>query len=405
MRPGSRTSMQEPARPPRKRLLRAAQVVGLLMALAASLVLVDAWFALGKAPDGERRARMEASPQWIGSGFENAIPMWNDIPGMMMSWREMSPHAEADFDFPVVKHDKSHLAQPPVSGLRVTWLGHSTVLIEMDGLRFLTDPIFGGRAAPLDWIGPKTWYPPPIPLDELENIDAVLISHDHYDHLQTETIVALKDRDSKFVVPLGVGAHLEYWGVAADKIVELDWWDRAHIGAVELVMTPARHASGRQVFDQRRTLWASYALLGSTHRAYFGGDTGLFDELADIGKALGPFDVTMFEVGAYSRYWPDWHLGPENAVRAHELVRGDLLLPIHWGLLNLAPHGWTEPAERVLLEARRRGVRALLPKPGEPFEPGAAPSTRKWWPQLPWQTVAEHSVDPTGLKPETLRVP
>jgi len=397
--------MQKPANLFRKQLLRAVQLVALLVAVASCLVLIDAWFALGKAPNGDRLARMEASSQWIGDGFENPVPMWNDIPGMMMSWQEMSPHAEADFDFPVVKGDKSRFAQAPVSGLRVTWLGHSTLLIEIDGQRFLTDPIFGGRAAPVDWIGPQTWYPPPIPLNEIPDIDAVLVSHDHYDHLQTETIVALKDHDTKFVVPLGVGAHLEYWGVAPEKIVELDWWDRTTIGSVELVMTPARHASGRQVFDQRRTLWASYALLGSKHRAFFGGDTGLFDELADIGETLGPFDVTMFEVGAYSRYWPDWHLGPENAVRAHELVRGDLLLPIHWALWNLASHGWTEPAERVLAEARRRGIRTFLPRPGESLEPGSAPATRQWWPELPWQTVAEHPVNPTGLEPETLRVP
>jgi len=397
--------MQKPAKPSRKQLLRAAQVVGLLAAVASCAVLFDAWFALGKAPDGDRRARVEASPQWLEGRFENPVPMWNDIPGMMMSWQDMSPHAEADFDFPVVKGDRNRFARPPVSGLRITWLGHSTLLIEIDGRRFLTDPIFGGRAGPVDWIGPETWYPPPIPLEEIPDVDAVLISHDHYDHLQTETIVALKDRDTKFVVPLGVGAHLEYWGVAAEKIVELDWWDRAVFGPVELVMTPARHASGRQAFDQSRTLWASYALLGSKHRAYFGGDTGLFDELVDIGEKLGPFDVTMFEVGAYSRYWPDWHLGPENAVRAHELVRGDLLLPIHWGLWSLAPHGWTEPAERVLIEAGRRGVRTFLARPGESFEPGSAPSTSRWWPELPWQTVAEHPVNPTGLKPETLRVP
>ena len=168
---------------------------------------------------------------------------------------------------------------------------------------------------------------------------------------------------------------------------------------------PARHASGRHVFDQQRTLWASYALLGTKHRVYFGGDTGLFDELVHIGEKLGPFDVTMFEVGAYSRYWPDWHLGPENAVRAHELVRGDLLLPIHWGLWNLATHGWTEPAERVLVEGDRRSVRIFLPKPGESFEPASAPPTKKWWPDLPWETIDEHPVNPTGLKPETLRVP
>ncbi len=388
-----------------RRLLRAAVVIGLVFGCVASLILADAWFELGSAPDGARRARMEASPQWGGAGFENVVPMWNDVSGMMMSWRETSPHTEAQFEFPVVRGQRERFAQAPASGLRVTWLGHSTLLLEVDGARFLTDPIFGGRAAPLDWIGPAPWYPPPIALEELPQLDAVLISHDHYDHLQTETILALKDRDVIFVVPLGVGAHLEYWGVEAEKIVELDWWERTRIGSVDLVMTPARHASGRQVFDQMRTLWASYALIGPEHRVYFGGDTGLFDELAEIGAQFGPFDLTLFEVGAYSRYWPDWHLGPENAVRGHELVRGVLLLPIHWGLWNLANHGWTEPAERVLIEAQRRGVRVALPRPGESLEPLTAASPARWWPELPWETVTQHPVQPTGLKPATLRVP
>lgn len=376
-----------------------------LAALAAGVVLASAWVALGKAPSGDRRARMEASPQWEDGSFVNAAPMWNDIWGSVTGWGDMSPHAEAEGELPVVVGDRSRFEPPPTSGLRVTWLGHSTLILEIDGVTVLTDPIFGGRASPLDWAGPPTWYAPPIPLDQLPPLDAVLISHDHYDHLQAETIQAMAGMDTTFVAPLGVGAHLEYWGVPAARVVELDWWERIPLGEVELVMTPSRHASGRQVLDQMRTLWAGYALVGPEHRVFFSGDTGLFDELADIGARLGPFDVTMFEVGAYAKYWPDWHLGPENAVRAHQLVGGDVLLPIHWGLWNLALHGWTEPAERTLVEVERLGVRAFLPKPGESFEPAALPETERWWPDLPWQTVDEHPIHPTGLAPETLRVP
>ncbi len=382
------------------------RVIAGLFALAVVLgavLVADAWVSLGKAPAGERHARMEASPQWSGGGFVNATPMWNDIWGSLTAWGDMSPHADAEGPIPVMSGDRSRFATPPTSGLRLTWLGHSTLILEVDGITVLTDPIFGGRAGPLDWLGPATWYEPPIALDQLPPLDAVLISHDHYDHLQTETIQAMAGWDTTFVAPLGVGAHLEYWGVPAERIVEMDWWDRMPLGDGELVMTPSRHASGRQVLDQMRTLWGGYAILGPSHRIFFSGDTGLFDELAEIGERLGPFDVTMFEVGAYAKYWPDWHLGPENAVRAHELVRGDLLLPVHWGLWSLALHGWTEPAERTLLEVARRGARAFLPRPGQSFEPADLPPSERWWPELPWDTVEESPIEPTGLKPETLR--
>ena len=386
-------------------LLRIGLALGALLALLVIGVLVDAWESFGGRADGARRARMEASPQWGDGAFRNATPMWNDVAGSVFSLGEASPYAEAEAPVPVVPGDRSRFAQAPETGLRVTWLGHSTLFIEVDGHRFLTDPVFGGRASPVDWAGPKPWYAPPIPLGELPVPDAVLISHDHYDHLQMSTIRAMATWDTTFIVPLGVGAHLEAWGVPTEHIAEHDWWETERFGAVTVTLTPARHASGRQVFDQMGTLWGGYALVGPEHRVYFSGDTGLFDELADIGEQLGPFDVTMFEAGAYARYWPDWHLGPENAVRAHELVRGEVLLPIHWGLWNLAMHGWTEPAERTLAEVARRGARAYLPKPGESFEPERLPAMDRWWPELPWETVAQTPIQPTGLRAETLRRP
>ena len=343
---------------------------------------------------------MEASPQWGGRVFVNPQPLWNDIAGSLRSMLHPSPVANPTEPLPVVPGDRSRFAQPPDSGLRITWLGHSTQIIEIDGVTVLTDPIFGGRASPFTWAGPATWYPPPIPLDQLPPVDAVLISHDHYDHLQTETIQAIAGWDTTFVTPLGVGAHLEAWGVPSERIVEVDWWDRLRIGDVELVSTPGRHASGRQVFDQNRTLWTGYALLGPAHRVLFSGDTGLFPGLTEIGERLGPFDVTMFEVGAYDRAWPDWHLGPEQAVRAHRMVGGDLFLPIHWGMWSLASHGWTEPVERVLVEAELRAVRTFVPRPGQSFEPASLPALQRWWPELPWQTKEQHPIVATRVPPE-----
>ena len=198
-------------------------------------------------------------------------------------------------------------------------------------------------------------------------------------------------------MPLGVGAHLAYWGVPEARILEVDWWDRIELGELTIVCTPARHASGRVLIDKDDTLWASYAFLGPQHRVYFSGDTGLFPALADIGARLGPFDLTMIEAGAYGSAWPDWHLGPEQAVTAHRMVSGRAMLPIHWGLFDLAYHGWTEPMERVLAAAAREGVTVLAPRPGASVEPEAAPALERWWPAIPWRTGAEDPIVATRM--------
>jgi len=230
---------------------------------------------------------------------------------------------------------------------------------------------------------------------------AVVISHDHYDHLDRRTIQAMRDWDTRFIVPLGVGARLQRWGIPGTRITELDWWATTRVGTLDLTCTPARHASGRGLFDKDRTLWAGFAFQGPHHRVYFSGDTGFFPGLADIGTRLGPFDLTLIEVGAYGQAWPDWHLGPEQAVQAHTLVQGRTLLPIHWGTFKLAAHGWTEPVERVLAAAGPAGVPVLVPRPGASLEPGLRPPLVRWWPELPWHTAREVPILATanGLKP------
>ncbi len=376
----------------KKLLRRVAKWLGILVLIALAFTLADAWQGLGHRATGERRARMEKSPQWKDGAFENPEPIVNQFGPMISGAMSVSAEAEPHQPVDVQVVDPALLAQRPESGLRLTWFGHSSTLIELDGYRILTDPIWSERVSPLSWFGPRRWYPPLIRLDQLPHIDAVLISHDHYDHLDHRTLIAMKDWDTKFIVPLGVGAHLEYWGIAASKIIEVDWWDRFRLGTLEIVATPVRHASGRHVFDKDATLWAGYALLGTSHRVYYSGDTGLFTGLQDIGEKLGPFDVTMLEVGQYHRSWPDWHMGPEQAIQAHQLLRGKLLVPMHWGLLALAYHPWTEPIERSVASATKSSVKLVTPRPGQSFEPDAPTGFARWWPQASWETAEQHPI-------------
>jgi len=370
--------------------------LGVLVVVVVGAV-IDGWKAFGQRAEGERLKRMERSPQFKDGHFDNPQPLENDSWKMITGFFGASPHTSPETAPAVPAVGPTRFRTPPPTGLRVTWFGHASLLVEIDGKRVLTDPVWSERASPFTWIGPTRWYAPPIALADLPPIDVVLISHDHYDHLDQPTIVALAARGTTFVVPLGVGAHLEYWGVPPERVVDLDWWEKKTFGELEIVCTPARHASGRTLFDQNAKLWSSYALVGKHHRAFFSGDTGLFPAMKEIGEKLGPFDVTLIEVGQYHRAWPDWHIGPEQAITAHRWLRGRVMLPIHWGLFALAYHGWTEPAERTLAAATARDVTLALPLPGQSFEPSAAPKTARWWPSVPWTSASEHPIVSTKV--------
>ncbi|WP_052695236.1 MBL fold metallo-hydrolase [Hymenobacter sp. AT01-02] len=271
------------------------------------------------------------------------------------------------------------MAEPvPSAALRVTWFGHSTTLIEIDGKRFLTDPVWRLRASPVA-LGPKRFFAPPLPLAELPMLDGVLLSHDHYDHLDKEAIRNLGRTGVAFFCPLGVGGHLRRWGIAAAQITELDWWQEVQVGETHtLVATPARHFTGRGL-TRDATLWASWCVLGPTHRAFFGGDSGPFEAgFQEIGAAYGPFDLVMLEVGASDELWADIHMGPDHALAAHRALGGGAFLPLHWATFNLAFHSWHEPADR-LVAAAAPDVPLLLPAPGQRIDVAAGPQPGYWW--------------------------
>lgn len=363
-------------------------ILAAIVAIVVILIGSTGWLdALGAAPTGERLARIQRSPNYRDGAFQNPAATslatdggtWQTIRRWLGGHEQRVPSGP----LPVVSLTRTDFAQPPVSGLRATWLGHSTVLVEIDGARILFDPVWARRASPSSLIGPRRFFDPPLALDNLPPLDAIIASHDHYDHLDRGVVRALA-RDptqsrARFVVPLGVGAHLERWGLPPDRITELDWSESTTVGPLSLTATPARHFSGRGISDRNHTLWASWSVAGPTHRVFHSGDTGPFAGFVDIGTAHGPFDLTLIKIGAYGDTWPDIHLTPEQAVDAHAKVRGKLLLPIHWGTFNLAFHAWDEPAERVVSAAVAGNTRLIVPRPGESIEPATARQVDPWW--------------------------
>lgn len=333
-----------------------------------------------------RRERMGDSPLWSGAGFRNVHPI---LPGLRS--REVPPPTLREFftergrrvpGAPLPSTDpRETWRRAPGSGLRATWLGHSTVLLEIDGARILTDPVWGPRASPTRFLGPKRFQPVPVSLAQLPPIDAIVISHDHYDHLDYPTIRALRRSNVPFVTTLGVGAHLERWGIPAGRITELDWWETHRVAGtgVEVTAAPAQHFSGRGLRDRNATLWASMAIRGPRHAVFFSGDTGLTTEYAAIRERLGPFDLVMLEIGAFHPSWGDIHLGPDNALEAHTLLGGGVLLPVHWGTFALAMHDWDDPIERLVAQGAKRDVQLLLPRLGESVEPRQQRRLLPWW--------------------------
>lgn len=341
---------------------------------------------------------IEPGAEMEGDQFVNSNKRYQVSMGDM--WKIIKQQFSADrqaptpgFQLPVIELTQDKLVDHlPDSAYRLT---HSSVLLRLSGEFILTDPVFSERASPVQWLGPKRFHASPIEMGELPFISAVVISHDHYDHLDKASIKALKKQVGSFVVPLKVGDVLRKWGVDDKQIIELDWWQSVTIGRNVFTATPSQHFSGRGLFDRDERLWASWAIKGQTSNVFFSGDSGYFPGFKTIGERLGPFDLTMIETGAYNELWSDIHMFPEQSVQAHIDLGGRAYMPIHNASFDLAIHDWFEPLERAFDLSAKRGVTMVAPRFGEHVsiaEPGFLTANRRWW-----QSIAELQVSPSAI--------
>jgi L-ascorbate metabolism protein UlaG (beta-lactamase superfamily) len=357
-------------------------LIALLVAFVAGFVLACGWYFSnpGISEDGMNKAKNH-----VNGVFVNTEPTTVMKPGTYwntMYWYlfKKSNESAPKEPLPVVS-PKDALQGPASASLRFVWLGHSSVLLELEGKRILIDPVFSERASVFSWVGPKRFQPSPVQAQDLPPLDAVLISHDHYDHLDKSTIVALRNRTASFHVPLGVGAILKDWGIPDSQIVEYAWWDRHDGNDMTIVAVPARHFSGRGLFDRDKTLWCSWVIFGKTGRVYHSGDTGMTEQFREIGEKYGPFDIAFIKIAAYNENWPDIHLTPEKAVAATAMLKGKIMVPIHWGTFDLGLHSWYEPIERFVKEAEKEKTRIITPKMGELVVPENY-ENMFWWREI-----------------------
>lgn len=316
--------------------------------------------------------------------FHNSDPSSVSVPGndtgMMKSMLTRGSMGRPRAPIPLA----TPLAPARAGSAAVTWYGHSSVLVEVDSYRVLADPVWSERVSPSATVGPARMHAVPAPLGDLPAVDAIVISHDHYDHLDIETVKTLtRTQKAPFVVPIGIGAHLRHWKVPDERIVELDWDESTTIGELVLTCTEARHFSGRGLV-RNTTQWASWVFAGPKHRVYFGGDSGYTPRFVELGEKYGPFDLTLLPVGAYDVRWPDIHMNPEEAVQTHaDLNRGDstrgILVPIHWATFNLAFHSWAEPIVRLNEAAAGAGTTVAVPMPGGRIDALSETLPAPWW--------------------------
>ena len=355
-------------------------VVGVITLIGVTFINVSPQFGAGAK--NENLERIRKSPNFLNGAFKNSEKTlqntgfkWSTIPKFFTDGNNKTPSVE----LPIEKFSKTFFENEPHQP-RITWFGHSAAFVEMEGMNIFIDPMLGEVAAPHPMLGSKRFQKElPIATDSLPNIDVVLISHDHYDHLDYGSIVKLKDKVKQFYVPLGIKAHLTSWGIDESKITEFDWWESINYNGIEFVSTPARHFSGRGVTNRNSTLWCSWVLKSDNSSIFFSGDSGYGKHFKEIGTKYGPFDFAMMECGQYNEQWSQIHMTPEETAQASIDVKSNLTMPIHWGSFKLALHSWDDPIKRVIKKGKELNVKITTPKVGESIILNNDFPTEKWW--------------------------
>lgn len=361
-------------------LIIIATIIGTLV-LGISIFL-NASPQFGASKKAIRTKKVINSVNYTDGGFTNSeeTAVMTEFKFSTLNEYFKKGNKEPHKPIPVQKLTGDHFDNIPDSVTRITWFGHSAVLLEISGKIIFLDPMLGMVPAPIAWAGPKRFNPElPAKIEALPFIDIVLISHDHYDHLDYGSILKLKEKVGKFIVPLGVGAHLLSWGVEADKISELDWWDRKSEDGLTFISTPARHFSGRGLFDRNCTLWCSWVIENEKDKIFFSGDGGYGEHFKEIGNKYGPFDLCMLECGQYNEQWKQIHMLPEELPQAQRDLGGKLFMPIHWGAFKLALHNWTDPLDRLINLKSVEDIKMTTPVVGQSFILGESYPASKWW--------------------------
>ncbi|QJW92339.1 MBL fold metallo-hydrolase [Spirosoma taeanense] len=353
----------------------------ILTVLVVGVTLFMRQATFGSDPASERLDRIRKSPNFRDGSFQNLTPT--------AVMRENASYAAMLTDY--VNKPKDNVPPRPLPSVRtnlktlpdstpaIVWFGHSSYLIRSKGVTVLVDPVFSGSASPVSFFGRSFAGSDVYSVDDMPDIDLLVLSHDHYDHLDYKTITQLIPKVKKFYTGLGVGAHLERWGVPADRIVEFDWWERQPVAdGIDLIATPARHFSGRS-FARGKTLWTSFVLHLNGSTIFLGGDSGYGPHFQEIGEKYGPFDLAILECGQYGRDWPSIHMFPEEVATAAGDLRARTLLPVHWGKFTLANHSWNEPIKRLLKQAASQKLDVTTPRIGEPVLLGSVHPDSDWW--------------------------
>lgn len=368
---------------------RKLKMTGIILAIGVGVVLIGGVLYVnlnphfGQGLSKSQVSEFESLPNFNKGKFQNrsTIEMDMNFGKTLREYLKKAPNRKPVKDLEVVKIDSATLAGRKPEKPLLTWFGHSAFLLEMDGKKILIDPMLGNKPAPYPMPGPSRYSNDlPISPEQLPFIDAVIFSHDHYDHLDYGTIQKIKDKVGHFFTPLGVDNHLISWGVDPEKITTLNWWESTRWESFKLTSAPARHFSGRGLFDRETTLWCSWIIEGREHKIFFSGDSGYDDHFKEIGEKFGPFDFAMMECGQYNESWKYLHMMPEETVLAGRDVKAEVVMPVHWGAFTLALHDWTDPVERAVKKATELNMPIATPRIGETMVIGGSDYPNEdWW--------------------------